>query len=218
VLLVAVLAIGGGLGLSFLEYTKPLKAFSREAQRFAKGEVDQMQPSRFRSLLRQVASDLNDGVERAVARGGGSSRAADLQQVMGDLPDQPQMSAFSLPVSGVSDSPPSDVSSSSPTPPPSQRRAPPPPRHRDGTEPTLQAAQAPDADEEPDWQHVFSEFVRTKQSCGESTDGVTFEKFKQTLRKNRDALAQRHGVAKVKFSVYVKDGRAALKANPIRES
>jgi len=37
------------------------------------------------------------------------------------------------------------------------------------------------------------------------------------LRKNRSALMQRHGAVKVKFSVYVKDGRAALKANPIRE-
>jgi hypothetical protein len=79
-------------------------------------------------------------------------------------------------------------------------------------------ASAVDDDGEPEWYAVFAEFVKTKQSCGEATDGVTFDKFKQTLRKNRDALVQRHGVAKVKFTVYVKEGRAALKASPIKDA
>jgi hypothetical protein len=37
------------------------------------------------------------------------------------------------------------------------------------------------------------------------------------LRKNRDAIIAQHGVDRVKFTVYVKDGKAKLKANPIRE-
>ena len=44
-----------------------------------------------------------------------------------------------------------------------------------------------------------------------------FEKFKNTLRKNRDQLLQRHACKSVKFSVYVKDGKAALKASPVRD-
>ena len=71
--------------------------------------------------------------------------------------------------------------------------------------------------DEDGWQEVFQEFVATKQQCGESIDGFTFEKFSERLRKNRDALVQRHGAKRVKFGVYVKDGKAALKANPIRE-
>jgi hypothetical protein len=73
------------------------------------------------------------------------------------------------------------------------------------------------ASDEGEWRAVFQEFVNTKRKCGENVDGFTYEKFEVTLRKNRDTLIQRHGAAKVKFSVYVKDGKAALKANPIRE-
>ena len=71
--------------------------------------------------------------------------------------------------------------------------------------------------DESEWRGVFDDFVALKQQCGENLDGFTFEKFQTTLRKNRDALVQRHGAKRVKFSVYVKDGRAALKANPIKE-
>jgi hypothetical protein len=72
-------------------------------------------------------------------------------------------------------------------------------------------------DENTEWATVYKEFIRTKKQCGEPTDGLTFEKFAQTLRKNRDALVVRHGCKRVKFSVYVKEGRASLKATPMRE-
>ncbi len=68
-----------------------------------------------------------------------------------------------------------------------------------------------------EWLIVYEEFVRTKKQCGEATDGLTFEKFQHTLKKNRDALMQRHGCKRVKFSVYVKEGRASLKATPVKE-
>jgi hypothetical protein len=67
------------------------------------------------------------------------------------------------------------------------------------------------------WREVFADFVALKHQCGEPTDGFTYEKFEQTLKKNRDMLVQRHGAKRVKFSVYVKDGKAALKASPIKD-
>jgi hypothetical protein len=73
------------------------------------------------------------------------------------------------------------------------------------------------ADPAAEWHQVYEEFLKTKRECGEPTDGLTFEKFQQTLKKNRDALIQRHGCKRVKFSVYVKEGRASLKATPVRE-
>jgi hypothetical protein len=76
---------------------------------------------------------------------------------------------------------------------------------------------APFEDEAVEWKRVFDEFVRLKKECGESTDGINFDRFKNTLRKNRDQLLQRHGCKSVKFNVYVKDGKAALKANPVRD-
>jgi hypothetical protein len=68
-----------------------------------------------------------------------------------------------------------------------------------------------------EWLTVYEDFIRTKKQCGEPTDGLTFEKFSHTLKKNRDALMQRHGCKKVKFSVYVKEGRASLKATPVKD-
>jgi len=68
-----------------------------------------------------------------------------------------------------------------------------------------------------EWVGVYDDFIQTKRRCGEPTESLTFEKFQQTLRKNRDALVERHGCKRVKFTVYVKDGRASLKATPVRE-
>jgi hypothetical protein len=73
------------------------------------------------------------------------------------------------------------------------------------------------ADDEVHFRQVFEEFVATKQQCGEPTAGFTYEKFVQTLRKNRDQIVARHGAKGVRFTVYVKDGKAALKAAPVKE-
>ena len=75
-------------------------------------------------------------------------------------------------------------------------------------------AQNPD---ELEWPSVYEDFLRVKKQCSEPTEGLTFDKFRQTLRKNRDALVQRHNCKRVKFTVYVKDGRASLKATPIKD-
>ena len=84
--------------------------------------------------------------------------------------------------------------------------------------PTASAEAAPSSGESEAaaWLAVYEEFVALKKQCGENIEGFTYEKFEQTLKKNRDALVQRHGASKVKFSVYVKDGKAALKASPIK--
>jgi hypothetical protein len=71
--------------------------------------------------------------------------------------------------------------------------------------------------ENAEWLSVYEDFVRTKTQCGEPTQGLTFEKFSHTLKKNRDALIQRHACNRVKFAVYVKEGRASLKATPVKD-
>ena len=71
--------------------------------------------------------------------------------------------------------------------------------------------------DEAHFQDVFHEFLAVRERCGESGDGLTFEKFAGKLRKNRDQMVQKYGCRTVRFQVYVKDGRAALKATPVRE-
>ena len=65
---------------------------------------------------------------------------------------------------------------------------------------------------------MFDDFVALKTTCGEPTAGLTFAKFVDKLRKNQDELMSKPGTVGVKFSVYVKDGKAALKATPVKDA
>jgi hypothetical protein len=67
------------------------------------------------------------------------------------------------------------------------------------------------------FQDVFRNFVATRQQCGEPADGLTYEKFAQKLQKNREQLITRYNCRTVRFQVYVKEGKAALKATPVKE-
>jgi Double sensory domain of two-component sensor kinase len=71
-------------------------------------------------------------------------------------------------------------------------------------------------DDDGQYRAIFDEFVALKRRCGESIDNLTYERFLSKLRANRDALMAKHGCRSVKFQVYVKDGKAALKASPVR--
>lgn len=227
---IAFAALAIGIGFTVFEHTMPLHRFRLEALRLAQGHSDQLQVSRFHGIYRKLASDINDGIDKVAATQGGHSRkAADLEEVLGEIPAQPQMSAFTVPdfgLGGPQASPPQV-----PQPPqrfptaPGHRPAPPAaPAPLAASVATASAAMAEPspspmeavADSEAEWRAVYEQFVLTKQQCGEATDGFTFEKFRQTLIKNQEALVSRHGATAVKFSVYVKDGRAALKASPVR--
>ncbi len=72
-------------------------------------------------------------------------------------------------------------------------------------------------DDEGHFQEVYRDFVATREQCGEPADGLNFEKFAQKLRKNRDQLIQKYACRTVRFAVYVKDGKAALKATPQKD-
>jgi hypothetical protein len=240
---IAVAAAAIGILLSVFEHTRPIAIFKNEAQRLAKGESDQLQPSRLRGVFRKIASDLNDGMDQVIAKGGGPRRGpADMKQVLGNIPDQPQMSAFSFPGDPASMPTPAlaPVSRAVPNVPANPKLPRPPARpggppaalldstlsSEEGSEPRRVpspparpgAGPASNAAEElTEWHAVFQDFVGLKQQCGESTDGFNYDKFEQTLKKKNEELLSRHGAKRVKFSVYVKEGKAALKASPIMD-
>jgi len=70
--------------------------------------------------------------------------------------------------------------------------------------------------EEAHFQQVYREFVATKEKCGEPADGLTYDKFAAKLRKNQEQLIAKYACRAVRFQVYVKDGKTALKAQPIK--
>lgn len=254
---VALAAAFIGLLFSFLEHTVPINTFKNECIKLAKGETDQLTPSKFRGIFRKIASDVNDGVDKVISKGGGSPRrAADLGRVLGDIPDQPVMSAFSFPGEpDASSAGSAESASQSATPDPDRPKprpkpsaplastqasspvaapapaapnqaatggAPARPRPKPPARPGA-AAEASDPSgasgaEMAEWRQVYEDFVAAKTQCGEKTEGFTYEKFEQTLKKTRETLIARHDCKRVKFSVYVKDdGKAALKASPIKE-
>ncbi len=75
-------------------------------------------------------------------------------------------------------------------------------------------------DEDPSggyYREVYEEFLQVKMACGEPTNNFSFDKFAKKLAKQTsDIQKKRPDAADVKFSVYVKDGRAALKARIVR--
>ncbi len=73
------------------------------------------------------------------------------------------------------------------------------------------------SDEERHFQEVFRDFIATRERCGEQADGLTFEKFKLKLLKNKDQLVAKYNCRSVRFQVYTKDGKAALKATPVKD-
>ena len=73
-----------------------------------------------------------------------------------------------------------------------------------------------DGDGEASWRGVYEEFLRARVTQGEAVDGVTWDRFCEKLRKNRNLLAEKYACRTVRFQVYVKDGKAALKATPVR--
>ena len=82
------------------------------------------------------------------------------------------------------------------------------------------AAMDPDvtpARTDPYFRQIFDQFVTTKKQCNESIAGLVFERFAEKLIKNRDDLMAKTGCREVRFTVYVKDGKAALKATPVKD-
>jgi len=100
-------------------------------------------------------------------------------------------------------------------PPPGQPPAPPP------AMPVATAAPPPSSGDpkEPYYREIFEEFLQVKIACGEPTAGFTFEKFVKKLQKNTQDILDKHSdVRDVQFTVYVKDGKAALKAKIVRQA
>ena len=77
-------------------------------------------------------------------------------------------------------------------------------------------ASQPRNDEMVHFQQVFEEYIALRGKCGESTTSVSADKFFAKLKSNRDQLVAKYNCRTARFSVYVKDGKAAIKATPVR--
>jgi hypothetical protein len=75
----------------------------------------------------------------------------------------------------------------------------------------------PDEQDHAHFKQVFDEYVELRQRCGESIAGLSVDKFTAKLVSNREQLVSKHGCRTARFAVYEKDGKAAIRAMPVKD-
>ena len=68
----------------------------------------------------------------------------------------------------------------------------------------------------PAYSAVYHEFLQARMRCGEKVENLSQERFVEKLKANREKLIAQTGCRDVRFNVVVKDGKASIKASPIK--
>jgi hypothetical protein len=233
--LVFVLALLGNL-LVYLEFDSKRKRLAKALEALAQDGNNHLDPLQLTGFARDLAVVANDGIDallkREVQRSAG--RLRNVNELDSLLKSSESVLGASAPAPPGPPKAPGVPLTGAPTPPP--RPMPPPPNLRrvqpvpvdDDEQPTSIAqvpfalkpsspppATAPD-DEQIHWREVYEDFLAKKRECNEPTESLTYEKFVGTLQKHKDQLIARTGCRTVRFQVYVKEGKATLKASPVR--
>ena len=82
--------------------------------------------------------------------------------------------------------------------------------------PRSDGAKAPAAGAAGGEDALFAEYVGARANTGQGAAGLTRDKFAALLRQQEDAIRAKFGAAKVTFRVVVEEGRAKLKATPVK--
>jgi hypothetical protein len=214
-----------GLAFMYLERDRHMKSLTAKTREIVSGDRDRLIVTEWRGAHRRLADQINQAIDKWVEKAAEAApvrRKADLQEILGHTPE-----ASSTPFFGFAAEPesptgsmakPAPAAPSPPVPPARPQAAPPPPRPPVASP----AASAPltnggaASGEDAHWREVYEQYIATRRQCGEPVDNLTFEKFGVTLRKTRDQLAEKHGATAVRFSVQIKEGKAALKAQPVK--
>jgi hypothetical protein len=69
---------------------------------------------------------------------------------------------------------------------------------------------------DPEFRGLFDSYQAARKACGEATDKHTHAKFLERVLKNREEIIAKTGCKDVSFEVIIKEGKASLKATPIR--
>ena len=87
--------------------------------------------------------------------------------------------------------------------------------HPIGQSVSLQAPPDLDPEDREHFIDVYERFIELRRKCGESSNDVKLDRFVEKLARNRDNLVKKYKCRTVRFQVYIKDGKAALKATPV---
>lgn len=70
--------------------------------------------------------------------------------------------------------------------------------------------------EENHMRKVFQDYLDMRKSCGEPTQNIQWDSFVELLRNQKASILQQYSCRDVQFYVQEKDGRASLKATPVK--
>ncbi len=241
----AVLALFFTVFFMYIEADRPIGKLLRQSRDLASGAMDRIEDQQFRGRIGSIARSMNEAVER-VADAQPSRpplHDKDLDSILGgpDVSDEDyslggetakEAAAPVLPAAAPSAPTVPAAEEGPPPPPPDLPPAPPqggvpfggtgrPPVTSPGHGPQVDGPPPPPTPSEADlemarFEAIFEDFIATKKECGESTENLTLEAFAAKLRKNKEAVIAKTGCAEVQFKVYVKEGKAALKASPVK--
>jgi hypothetical protein len=222
----------------YLEGDRPIRRLLHQTRDLAAGTLERLDDTHFRGRFGSIARSVNEAMEK-VADARPTKPALhdkDLESILGgpDVTDQ-DFSLAGEAKAAAPPPPPPPGPGAGPPPPPTDLPPPPPGAGRPsgafglpssvplstapGQGPAVVGpppAPPPANPEEEKFREVFAQFVATKKQCGEAVDTLTFDAFVTKLRANQDAVKQKTGCATVEFKVYIKDGKAALKATPVK--
>lgn len=229
--LVLLLAIVGN-AVIYLEFDAKRRRLARALEGLAQEGNNHLDPLQLSGFARDIAVVANDGIEallkREVQRSSGRLRNVDELDSLLKSPEA-VLGASSAAPPAAPPLPPgaASVGAPRPLPPPPNLRRPPTAAVDEDEQPTnigsMSAAfksSAPPpllSDEEAaHWREVYEAFLAKKRECQEPTENLTYEKFIGTLQRHKEQLVTRTGCRTVRFQVYIKDGKATLKAAPVR--
>jgi hypothetical protein len=232
-----VLLTGLGLLFMYLERDRHMKSLTRKTAEIASGDRDRLIVTEWRGGHRKLADQINQAIDKWVEKAAEAApsmrRKADLQEILGHTPEttgtpffgfaseaEPSSGAVAKPLPAAPPMPVTPMRDKAPVVPTTPNVVPPPVIRSQLAAPAPQPAPAVAGnragDEDAHWREVYQQYISTRKQCGESIDNLTFEKLAVTLKKTRDQLIEKHGAAAVRFSVQVKEGKAALKAQPVK--
>lgn len=225
IILVVLLATAFGWVWNYLEAQRPTKRLLAHVRSLKESDPkDQLNVYRFRRRMRKIAMAINELIDykiKALMETANIERPAkSIDAILGPRGES-RVSEANFKFAGYAgdDIPPPPPAQSDtgrpaslgglgmPAPPPAGGSAP----MNGGGIPAVGSEE-----EQAYFHQIYQEFIGLKNRLGESTDQLTFDRFVGTLRKNRDTLISRYNCKQVKFQVYEKDGKASLKATPVR--
>ena len=238
---VPVAAIPAALGLLgllvlYFERDKPIRNLAAQAALARDGQVQAIDLKGLRGKYRRLAEDLNLALNGRPDAPQGLGNVGDLNNMVQATRQQNDEAPSYF---GFATEPKSEIKQARPPSPPLAPEKTPPPKPKaaefaspvdEDEETATMVAEIPDeliaaataaiqghtAEDEKHFREVFEQFSATQKECGEPDDGVPYEKFASKLRATRMQILETHAATGVRFTVYVKDGKAALKANPIK--